>query len=584
MKTKFASLLKMLAIKFWFSIKRFPLSIIMAAFFVIISIVLNHLGSGTNESFRELLKRIALILALGFPLFLSITVFFERKSNTKSIIKAEVYIFGLIILMLYLIFLLPRFTSTYKIRYSIYTSALYLLFLIIPMMLQKEGYELYIVKIFTSFVTVLLYSAILHAGISAILGSTALLFKFNISSKIYLDIAIIIYGIIAPVLFLSYVPIYGTKLYIENYPKVLRILFVCIIIPLLYVFLIIFYVYFLAVMFNSWPSNIIFRIAFFFLLSSIITVFFIYPLRNTNRWVRLFIAIFPKVLLPLLIPMFISLIMRIQAYGITFTRYFLVIAAIWIAITLIYLSFVKNAKNILLPLCLASMLFLAVTGPWNFSSVTKLSQNTRFNELLIKYNMLQNNKIVKTSKEISMEDKTSITSIISYYESNYSFKDLKYLPDNFSMVAMKDVFGFDSSYYPGDYTSKVINYNYNLKDKNYIINVKDYDYMFVAVTNDLEKNRISNGPLNIVFDKASISIDNNGKKIYSRNLAELIQKIYSKNGRNNNLTAEEMTITDGNENLNVIYLFDTIDISKNVDSNNIQIYQLNLKLLIKLKK
>lgn len=578
MKTKFLSLLKMLAVKFWLSIKRFPLSIIMAALVVILSIVLNHLDSSTNESLIELLKRTALIFALGFPLFLSVTIFFERKPDIKFSIKAESFMLGSIALLLYFIFLLSKLTPVTETRYWIYTLVLYLLFLIIPMLLSQESYELYIVKLFTSFVTVLLYSAILYAGISALLGSIELLFKFSISSKVYLDIAIIIFGIIAPVLFLSYVPIYGIKLYVKNYPKVLKILFLYIIIPILYIFLIIFYIYFLTLLSKQWPSNVIFRIAFSFLLTSIIAIFFIYPLRGMNKWTKLFIDIYPKLLLPLLFLMFMTLIIRIQAYGVTFNRYLLVILAIWIALSTIYLSFVKNAKNILILICLAAILFFSVIGPWNFSSITKLSQSTRLNKLLIKYNMLQNNKIVKSSKEMSMEDKANISSIVSYYGSNYSFKDLKYLPDNFSIERMKDVFGFDSDYYP-----KVTEYFYNLKDKNYIINVKDYDYIFI-ITNGAERTTASNGPLSIVFDKTTISINNNGKKIYSKDITELIQEICSKNGNNTDLTAEEMTIPDNNKNLNVTYHFDTLGISRNFDSKNIQVYQLNLKLLIKLKK
>lgn len=584
MKTKLVTLMKKLAVKFWYSVKRFPVSIAMAASAVAIFIVLNHLAPNASESLRELLKRIAFVLALGVPLFLSIKVFFERNPQVKSITKITINIAGLLILVIYFIFLLPKLNPVWEARYSIYTLFLYLLFLFIPMLFRGEGYELYAVKLFTGFVTVLLYSIILYAGISAVLGSTILLFKLKISSRIYADIASIVFGILAPVLFLSYVPAYGTKLHVENYPKVLRILFLNIILPILSVFSLIFYIYFLTILFKPWPGNIIFRIAFFFLLSSIVTVFFIYPLSSINKWAKTFVAFFPKLLLPFIILMFMSLIIRIRVYGFTFTRYFLVAAAIWITFSLIYLSFIKKSRNILLPISLAVLLFLSVTGPWNFSSVTNMSQNSKFNEILVKYDMLQEGKIVKSSKEISEEDKISLTSIIDYYRNNFSFKDLKYLPDNFTEDKIKDVFGFEPIYYYGYRSSEGDHYFYNLEEQNYILDVKDYDFMAALVYEDKAKTNISKGSLNISIDRGSISIKNNEKEIYSKSLSEIVKKINLKNGNKKGLTAEEMTIKDGNENLDVVYLFNNLDIAKDYNSDSIEIYNFNLNMLVKLKK
>ncbi|MBC8061019.1 MAG: DUF4153 domain-containing protein [Clostridiaceae bacterium] len=581
MKNKLTSFFTKLTVKLWQSLKRFPLPVLMAASTVILIIVLNHLPQNTLESTRDLVARIALVFALGFPLFLSINVFLEGRSQIKTSTKNLILFSGSVILALYFVFLFSKLDSTSGIRYSIYTGVLYLMFLYIPKTFKKESYELYVVKLFTSFVTVLLYSIILFIGVAAIIGSTVLLFKLSISGEIYIDIATIIFGLIAPVLFLSEIPAYETILYLESYPKVLKILFLYIILPILSIFLVIFYLYFATILFKPWPSNIIFRIAFYFLITSIVALFFTYPLTVTNKWGKVFTSIYPKLLLPLVVLMFMSLWIRLSNYGVTNSRYFLVIAAIWIAFSLIYLSLNINPKNIILLISLSILLFLSATGPWNFSQVTKMSQSEIFKNIIVKYDMLLQGKVQKSSKEINLEDKVTLTSILNYYENHYDLKGLNYLPVDFSMDKMKDVFGFEPEYYQGYNNTGANHQYYNSGNQNNILNIKDYDYIITIFNSSEEETLITKDAMEIILKKSDLIIKNNGKTLYNKNLSELAGKIYSNKNDKNMLTTEELTIKDGNENLDVVYVFDNLDLSKDLNSNIIQIYSMNLKLLVK---
>jgi len=583
MKNKLEIFFTKLAVKLWQSINRFPFPVFMAAITVILIIVQNHLPQNTLVSTRDLLVRITFVFALGFPLFLSLDVFLQRNFKIKMITKTLFHFLCSAFLLLYYIFLLSKLDFISGARYAIYTGILYLIFLFVPMLFSKESYELYIVKLFTSFVTVLLYSIILFIGVAAIIGSTVLLFKLNISSKIYIDIATIIFVLITPVLFLSNVPPPGIILYLENYPRVLKILFLYIILPILSIFLVIFYLYFATILFKPWPSNTIFRISFYFLIISVVTLFFTYPLAKISKWSKTFVAVFPKLLLPFVVLMILSLGIRIQGYGVTHNRYFLVIIAIWITFSLIYLSFKNSPQNIILPICLSMLLFLSATGPWNFSLVTKMSQSKIFNKIIIKYDMLQQGKILKSSKDISLEDKIRITSIINYYENHYDIRSLNYIPTDFSIDKMKDVFGFEPEYYQSFNESVADHHYYNSGNQNNILNIKDFDYILTISNSGEEETLISKDLMEIVIKKSELIIKNKGETLYTKNLSDLVEKIYAYKSDKNLLTTEELTIKDGNEKLELVYVFDSLDLDKDLISNTIKIYNMNLKLLVKLR-
>jgi len=555
----------------------------MAFSAVIFVIILNHNSETFSQSAIESVIRAAMILALGFPLFFSVKIFFERKPESNLIVKNGIYSAGIIILVLYYIFLLAELNSVSATRYSILTLVLYLVFLFIPMVFKKESFELFVVKLFVSFFTVVLYSVILFGGIAAVIASTVFLFKLTITERIYTDIAAIIFGGIAPVLFLSYIPEEGKKLSVEEYSKIVKVLFLYIILPIVSVFAVIFYVYFFTILFKPWPSNRIFRIAFYFLLTSVVAAFFVYPLRSVSKWAKNFIFIFPKLLLPFIILMFMSLVIRIQAYGFTFMRYFLLVASVWLAFALIYLSFFKSAKNIILLISLSILMFLSIAGPWNFASVTKASQSKIFYNILSKYDMVQNNQIVKSSNEVSEEDKISFTSIISYYGNHLSFKDLKYLPDNFNYNKMNEVLGFEPAYYRYNNYGNDFHY-FSVMDSNYVINAKDYDYVSVITYNNQTKVQAAEGDLYVIAENNSITIKNKGETIYIKKIEDILGQIGSSESMKEGLTQKEMTIHDENESISITYLIDNAGYERNTNSGVVRINQFKTTILIKLKK
>jgi hypothetical protein len=88
------------------------------------------------------------------------------------------------------------------------------------------------------------------------------------------------------------------------------------------------------------------------------------------------------------------------------------------------MNLAKTKRNIILPVSLAIIAFLAVFGPWSSFSVSKFSQNQRFENILSRYNMIKGNEIIKPARTVSNEDKSEISQILSYFERSHKFSDV----------------------------------------------------------------------------------------------------------------------------------------------------------------
>ena len=200
------------------SLKRFPEPIALAFTTVVILIFINH-----NQSREETLARIALVLALGIPLTLCIKMFFERIRVSKV---TEFVVMALVAIGLaaYYRFLLPEMNMVPMTRYIGLSLALYLLFMAIPYIGQREDFEIYVIKLFTGFIVTYFYSLVLFLGLVAINFTIDTLFSAGIPERVYVDLFFIGAGIFAPTYFLSVVPEQGVRFKKEDYPKFLKVL------------------------------------------------------------------------------------------------------------------------------------------------------------------------------------------------------------------------------------------------------------------------------------------------------------------------------------------------------------------------
>lgn len=197
---------KTLLAKLFSSLKRFPETLLICAATVTVLIILNHGNLGAGMESSESLRRLAAVLALGIPLSLCIKVFFERAPFLKIPLKILIYIAAAAGLLIYYFFLLQDFDMVAVSRYAAIILALFLAFTFIPYFFRRQNYELYVIKLFISFLITYLYAAILFGGLSAILATISYLFSVNVPSELYLDIWLVVAGIFAPAFFLADIP------------------------------------------------------------------------------------------------------------------------------------------------------------------------------------------------------------------------------------------------------------------------------------------------------------------------------------------------------------------------------------------
>lgn len=438
--------------------------------------ILSHHKTDMTRTTSDNLIRCALVSAIGFPLTLCINHIHERIPRLHLMNKILNHCLGITSLVLYYSFLLKAFNSVSITRYAALSIVLYLIFMFTPYYYTRSNFELYIVKLLSRFLATVLYAGVMFLGISAILFTLNELLKFNISSKTYFDLFLIITGIFSPCFFLAGVPLLNTELSLSDYPKLLKILLIYIVIPLLTTYTVILYIYFGKIIFTlQWPVQLVMHLVLWYSLISTIVIFLTTIFVAESNLVKFFTKWATKLLLPLLIMLFVSVGKRIHAYGITEPRYFVIVLGLWVMGIMLYYILSRNPRNIVLPITLAIVAAICVVGPLSAYSVSKYSQNLRLKSILTKYHMLSGNSIVKSKQELSEYDKVEISQILNYFSNYHQLRDVNYLSKNFKIVDMENTFGFPSQSNTGDLNQSKY-FSYNLTTPQYPIAITGYDY------------------------------------------------------------------------------------------------------------
>ncbi|WP_461615526.1 DUF4153 domain-containing protein [Clostridium sp. Marseille-QA1073] len=566
------------------SIKRFPVSIALSLCCAILLIYISELGYDANPDIRENLIKLVRIFALGIPLSLCIKLFFERLKEYKRITIFLTYIGGTILLILYYLFLLNDFKMVSMTRYFSITLILYLAFLFIPYISKKDNFELYVIKVFTSFFATFIYSIVLYLGLCAILFTVNKLFGINVKYQIYYYTWLMVSLLFAPCFFLAGVPYRNRAFTLKDYPKLLKILILYIIMPLIAIYTAILYIYFIKIIITwQWPQGLVSHLVLWYSVITAGILFFISPLIEENSWSKTFIKVFPKVLLPLIVMMFFSIGIRIREYGVTENRYYVVILGLWVFLIMLYFSICKKFKNIILPMSLAIIILISTFGPFSSYSTSKHSQNKRFTNILNKNSMISEGEIIPNSN-ISTEDKNQISSILSYFNNKHSLSNVKYLPKNFKIQDMDSVFGF--SYIENEYGSLSYYSYFNNYEDRLPLEIKNYDYLIDSEI--LNTNNSSVNKLNAEFNSQSgiVKITLNGKELYSKDLNEFTKKLIDKYGVNDSgqsIDPKEMTFEDENENIKVKFFFSHILLSKDSSTDKIETERTDFYIFLKLK-
>ena len=566
------------------SLKRFPYSLSFSTLTATILIFIINVESNFQTETIEILQRLAMTTALGFPLFLCLKTLFEKKT-IKMRYKTIIRLISTLVLVFYYFFLLKNINMVTVTKFIALNLTLYLLFLVIPYFYKKKNFELYIVKIFSRLAVTIIYSLVLYGGLSITLFTINKLLNIPISGDLYISIWFAVIGIFAPIFMLAEIPEQNTKINIREYPHVLKILILYIIMPLITIYTIILYIYFAKILIiQQWPQGLVAHLVLWYASLNVLTLFFISPLQTKNNWVKLFIHWLPKAIFPLLIMMFLAIGIRINTYGITENRYYVVVLGLWIMGIMFYYVLSKKKNNVILLLTLAILAVLSTFGPWSSYSVSIHSQNNRFEKIVHKYDIVKNNTIIRNKVRITENDQRQIKAILRYFENNHKFNDIKYLPEDFKGKDTKKYFGFS---YQGrfDYDKfQHFSYNLNLHKNNQVITTKNYDYL-IQLSNHNNLFHITENNLKVKLNNITkeIIITQDSMEIYQQSLIPILKEIHQKNKNisKENLDLQKFIYRDQNENINLKYIFKSFYGNyEKTNQNNINIDHVDFYLLI----
>ncbi len=582
---KFASTIELSLDKLLRSLKRFPEAILLATLTVMVLIFLNHLGPLDNiTTIRNNLNRLAAVLALGIPLSLGIRLLMERLTKLHLGVKIILYLGTVTGLLLYFCYGLPNFSMVPLSRYLALTLAFYLIFLFIPYFFRRDHFELYCVEILIRFLITYFYASVLYLGICSIVFTVNMLFAISLKGVIYFDVWLVVAGIFAPAYFLAEIPLLKSEFDIDSYPKVLKVLFLYIVVPMIILYSVILYVYFVKIVIaRSWPAGIVSNLVLWYGLICSGVFFCIYLLHSKIKWLQKLLATFPGFLLPLLAMMFLAMGIRIRAYGITESRYFVVIAGLWITGWMLYYLLAKKVRNIFLPVSLAFLAVFSVIGPWSAYSISKWDQNRRFTAILMKYNMIHGEKLVKPNRPITPEEKAQIISLLSYFKYSHSLHDLKYLPENFKLGEMATVFGFqwDPDTAPDRDGKSFFSYQYQNPKNGQLTNIRGFDYYIDIPQTNITKTDPGKKILIIYsLETQELTVTVQNQELYRKKVSGIAGQFF-KNG--SPPQEKQITFSDENKRVQVLYNFDFIYGQRDLANDDIRINSMNFKAFIRLK-
>ena len=390
------------------TVRRFPLSVVCALGLFIIGLLLVH----EVIDDEEWLGRVAAILGCCYFWFGIATLIAEsRQWNLAKHLAlglggaaAIAALIGLTSLWgMHLLFLLP---------------ALLLLLMVAPYLSDGDDMSAWFFNRMLWFGVLVSYAALIMfaGGLSVALLAVHTLFDVDIDEKVYGDIWLFASLVLGPLYALSWVPKKFTFTKEDcNDPPGMKFIANWISAPMIFVYLLIIYAYFLKILITGdVPNGHLAYMISGFAGAGIATYLKAWPLREEGS---LQLKLFYKIFFPaLIIPVgfhFYAIWERVSAYGFTEQRYMLLLSAIWFAFLALGYGF-KKLPIRFIPLTLAVLMALGSFGPWGGVSVSGHSQVSRLETLLTQNSLLADGKIAKAKDEIPFDDRKSISSILDY--------------------------------------------------------------------------------------------------------------------------------------------------------------------------
>ena len=423
------------------STTRFPLSILCG----IALAILYYLTIHKYYPWIEFEKYI-FTLQIALPIFISAQLIHERYFKEKKLL---IYAVSLVLLLLYFFFI-------YNIEYKDWNYIKFLTILIVAhssvsfvgFYKEKNNAGIYNFNLHLLQQVIIggFYCACIVIGINGAILAIDTLFKGEFNHNIYIDTFIITLFLFHPIYFTSQIPNFDELNQEEPQGnKFIEILVKFLFIPFSIIYFLILYAYGIKLLIDwELPIGWISKLCIGFSAIGIITYVLNTAYKNSkNNYHKNYSSYFFWSLIPVIILHFIGIFYRIDEYGFTEFRYIIALLAIGLSLLTIY--FLRSKKLLIktIPVLFSIMGLLIVIGPWNAHQISLYSQASRFENQLLKQNLIVDSKI-DISKLNMMDDSVK-----------------KELFDNLQFfISRKNTTKIDQ-FFPNELVEKTIDYKYD---------------------------------------------------------------------------------------------------------------------------
>jgi hypothetical protein len=400
------------------SVARFPFTLLSALVGVVSAVILVEPStSGDPWIFERLLA----CSALGLPLFTALTFLAEKRvwSGGRKVLIQSV---GLVLLIIYF-FTIPNKLNEpmhHLVRFALLNIGLHFLVAWLPWTGKDQlvGFWQYNKALFLRFLVSALYSAVLFIGLALALAAVDQLFGADIKPETYFRLWIIIAGLFNTWVFLAGVPKDLSALNQGGeYPSGLKVFTQFILLPLVGLYFTILIVYEAKIVFTwNWPKGWVSELVLWYSVVGILSLLLLHPLRERieSRWIQAISKWFYRALVPLVAMLFLAIMRRINDYGMTEMRYFVLAMAVGLTIVMLYMIVSKRKDVRLIPIVICLIAFFSAYGPWSAFAMSRHDQRERLVAKMTECGLLVNGQLAKPGEQPSVEDRREMSSAVEY--------------------------------------------------------------------------------------------------------------------------------------------------------------------------
>jgi hypothetical protein len=462
------------------TVVRYPLT---AGFLLAAAVLIAIAVAGDDR-----LSRYILSCAVGSALAAASQSAFERfYAGVRW--RASLYAASLIVTALFFVLIhrVSENSAELPIRTAVACFALWIAFIWLAVVRSRYSFAENFMASFKALFQALFFSGIIFLGCALIIAAIDSLIT-PVDEDAYAHVANIVFVLIAPMLFLSLIPVYpGRRIVFDGAegetnsaliekrtgcPKFLEVLLSYIIIPLVAVFTVVLLIYIAINIGGSfWTDNLLEPM----LISYSVTVIAVTLLAGglQNRFAVLFRMIFPKVLIPIALFQTVASIRLLAETGLTHTRYFVVIFGLFAVLSGLVLSTVPMRRSGTIAAVLLILSALSLVPPTDAFTLSRFSQIRTMEHVLRENNMLSGGQVAPNGT-IPDANKEKIAAAIRYLTDMDELRRVRWLPPGFSGyddTQFYGVFGFHL-YQPAQPEYHYINVYYTVSG---LIPVAGYD-------------------------------------------------------------------------------------------------------------